>query len=61
MKKTDVLKFFGGGSATAKALGLKRQAVHKWPDIVPLKRALQIESISKGKLKVKLSAYDDLR
>ena len=58
MKKSDVVKFFGGYSATARALGMKnRQAVFKWPEVVPLKKALLIQDITKGKLKVKLEAY----
>lgn len=51
MKKTDVIKHFGGVVQTAKALGIKSQSVSGWPDEVPELRAFQIEKITSGKLK----------
>jgi len=34
MKKKNVIKLFGGTSRVAKAIGIKSQAVSKWPDIL---------------------------
>jgi hypothetical protein len=51
MKKTDVIKFFGSVTATAKALGVKGQAVSMWGEAIPMRRAYQVERLSDGKLK----------
>ena len=51
MKKTDVYKYFGGVSATARALGMTRQGVQRWPNKVPRLTALAIECVSQGALK----------
>lgn len=55
MKKTDVIKHFGGVVETAKALGIKSQSVSGWPEDVPELRAFQIEKITNGELKVDFS------
>lgn len=52
MKKSDVLKFFGGTSKTAKALNITHASISQWGDDVPPLRAYQIERITFGKLKV---------
>ncbi len=53
MKKKDVLKYFGNSVQTAKALGITKQAVHYWPDEIPLGRACEIELLTNGALKAK--------
>ncbi|MCS6126656.1 Cro/Cl family transcriptional regulator [Shewanella baltica] len=52
MKKSDVLKFFGGTAATAAALNIKSPSVSGWGDEVPELRAYQIERLTDGELKV---------
>jgi hypothetical protein len=52
MKKSDVLKFFGGTAATAAALKIKSQSVSGWGEEVPELRAFQIERLTKSKLTV---------
>jgi len=51
MKKADVIAYFGSISNVADALKLSFQAVHQWPETVPLLRAYQIERLTLGKLK----------
>lgn len=57
MEKKAVLKYFGGVVATAKALGIKHQAVSQWTDPIPEGSAYKVQVVSKGKLKVDPSAY----
>lgn len=56
MKKQDAIKHFGSQSELARALGINKQAVHQWPDDIPIGRAYQIEVITNGKLKVETKA-----
>lgn len=42
MKKSEAIKKFGSQAKLAKALGISRQAVHKWPDEIPKMRMYQI-------------------
>lgn len=51
MKKADVISFFGGVSATARALGLAQPSVTVWRDPLPVLRQLMIERVTKGKLR----------
>lgn len=51
MNKSDVLSYFGGVAATAKALGISHVAVSKWGDTIPQGRAYQIEVLTGGALK----------
>ncbi|GKQ73934.1 hypothetical protein KAM447_04420 [Aeromonas caviae] len=51
MNKSDVLSYFGGTAATAKALGISHVAVSKWGDTIPQGRAYQIEVVTGGALK----------
>lgn len=51
MNKSDVLSYFGGVAATAKALGISHVAVSKWGDTIPQGRAYQIEVLTGGELK----------
>jgi len=57
MLKSDVIRHFGGQGATARALGITKGAVSQWPDIVPRGSAYQIESITRGKLRVEPAVY----
>lgn len=51
MTLKDALKHFGSRNKIAKALGIKRQAVTRWKDGIPLLRQCQIELLTSGKLK----------
>ncbi len=51
MNKSDVLSYFGGVAATAKALGISHVAVSKWGYTIPQGRAYQIEVLTGGALK----------
>ncbi len=37
MTKAQIFRYYGGATATAKAFGLTRAAVHAWPDKLPEK------------------------
>jgi transcriptional regulator with XRE-family HTH domain len=59
MLKSVVLRHFGGnGAQVARALGIGRQAVQKWPRRVPLLSALRLERVTAGVLKVDWADYD---
>jgi len=50
MKKQDAIEHFGDAVKLAKALGISKQAVYKWPDVVPEGRQYQLEIVTQGKL-----------
>jgi transcriptional repressor of cell division inhibition gene dicB len=51
MDKQEVIKYFGGVSKTAAAVGVTRAAVSKWSARIPWARAMQIERITNGGLR----------
>ncbi len=57
MRKADAVKFYGTAYKLAAALGVSRQAVYTWGDLVPISRAYDIERLSQGALKVKPRLY----
>ncbi len=57
MKTKQAVKVYGSEVAVARLLGVSRQAVNKWNGIIPLKRALTLERLSGGRLKLHLSDY----
>jgi DNA-binding transcriptional regulator YdaS (Cro superfamily) len=52
MKKKDAVKYFGGVSKLAAALGILHSAVSQWGEDIPQRRAFEIERITEGALKV---------
>ena len=60
MKKKEVIDYFGSQSATAKALGITRQAVNQWPEMVPPAIAEAIERLSNGALKLRHELYQEI-
>lgn len=56
MRKKTVLNYYSQ-TEVANMLKISKQAVHKWPDIVPIKQAWKLERASKGKLAMRLSDY----
>ena len=57
MLKKDAIQYFGSLSELARALGIQKSAISRWQKWVPLKRAMQLESISKGQLKCDVNSY----
>lgn len=51
MTKTQAIEHFGNASAVARALKVTRQSVCSWSEEIPLLRQMQIEKLTKGKLK----------
>lgn len=59
MFKADVIAHFENSPvAVARALGITRSAVNQWPELVPLKSALRLQSITEGALRVRMSLYE---
>jgi len=51
MKTETALKHFGGNVALTSILGLSNGAISQWGEFPPGFRQLQLEKLSKGKLK----------
>lgn len=51
MKKSEVIRYFGSQTATAKALKLKQPSVQRWGEKLPPLRQLQIEVLTGGALR----------
>lgn len=52
MKKAHAVKVFGSQAEIARQLGLTRQAVQKWPPIVPYYWQFALQALSGFKLRV---------
>lgn len=52
MRKQDVIEEYGGPAEVARVLGVSKQAVYRWGEIIPERRAARL-----GKLNKKL-VYD---
>ena len=48
MKTKEVIEFFGGTNATARALGITQPAVSQWGEDVPASRQAHIELAMKA-------------
>jgi hypothetical protein len=61
MLTSDVISHFGSPVKTAQALGIGRPAITKWmkSGMVPPLSAARIEVLTNGKLKFKVSEYDN--
>ena len=57
MKTKHAIEHWGNRKRVAEALGLTRQAVYAWGEIVPLEAALALEVRSEGQLKVNPKLY----
>ena len=58
MKKSDAVKHFGSEEALQEALGISRQAIEKWGEVIPLTSAVPLEALTRGKLRVNMSMYE---
>lgn len=64
MRKAEVLSHFRTQQKVAEALTaagfrISQRGVSGWGDKIPLDRAVQIEKVTRGKLKVDLTLYKD--
>lgn len=57
MLKRDVIKFYGGTSQAARAIGISRMAIYQWGEQVPAISALKFSMASAGKLKFDPAKY----
>ncbi len=51
MRTYDAVRFFGGPTALARALGIEPPSIYSWGKTVPPLRQLQLELLTRGKLK----------
>lgn len=51
MKTKEAVEYFGTQQAVADALGIEQPAISLWGEIPPPLRQLQLEILTKGKLK----------
>jgi hypothetical protein len=52
MTTDEAVKLWGGQTRLAKALGITRDAVHKWKQYPPMDKQFQIMVLSGGRLSV---------
>ena len=52
MTTQDAVQFWGGQTRLANALGITRDAVHKWKQYPPMDKQFQIMVLSGGRLSV---------
>lgn len=57
MRKEAVIEHFGSAQAVATALGISRQAVGDWGEIIPEGAAYKLQVITAGKLQVDQANY----
>lgn len=57
MYKRCVIQYFDSAAAVARALGINRASISSWSDVIPEKRALQIERITSGALTYDSALY----
>jgi hypothetical protein len=51
MKTEDAVKYFGTQTRIAELIGITRQAVSAWPEVVPQQWQYHLERLSAGKLR----------
>lgn len=49
MLKSDVITYYGSGVAAGAAIGLSRQAVSAWPDLIPELQARRYHDVTRGR------------
>jgi hypothetical protein len=57
MKKKDVIARYGSNNKTSKVIGLTRQAVDAWGEIIPVDWALKFDKMTNGELKFEKEMY----
>lgn len=51
MRTSEAVAYYGTKAELARALGIARQAITSWGAFVPPRRALELEKLTRGKLK----------
>jgi DNA-binding transcriptional regulator YdaS (Cro superfamily) len=59
MLTEDAIAYFGSKSALARALGIGKAAVSKWPEKVPPLRAAQLQELTERELRFDPSEYSN--
>ena len=57
MKKADVVAYYGSNNKTSKNIGLTRQAVDFWGEIIPITWAVKLDKLTDGELKFEKELY----
>jgi hypothetical protein len=57
MRKTIAIDFFGSPAALARSLGISRQSVHGWKELVPEGKASRLERMTGSRLKYDPTVY----
>jgi len=57
MEKKSVIARFGSNNKTSKFMGISRQAVDRWDDIIPVMAALRLDKMTNGELKFDKELY----
>lgn len=57
MRTSDAIEWFGGKAALAKALDLATPSVYEWGEFPPPLRQIQIEKVTRGKLKAEADVF----
>lgn len=60
MRKEEAINHYGSQSALARALGIAQASVAGWSDYPPDARQLQIQKLTRGKLKAEPGCLDRL-
>ena len=50
MKKQKVIEYFGSANKASKNIGLTRQAVCQWHEVIPVEWALRLDKMTDGAL-----------
>ena len=58
MRKETAVAHFGSDVEVARALKISRQAVSKWPEIVPEGAAYKLQVLTGGRIQVDPACYD---
>jgi DNA-binding transcriptional regulator YdaS (Cro superfamily) len=58
MRLQDAVSYFGSQNKLAAALGMSQGSMSSWDkDRIPLARALQVEKLTRGKIRVDMGKY----
>lgn len=60
MKKSDAIAHFGSKAKFAREIGRAASTVTEYGEVLPLGIAMLVEKLSKGRVQVDYSLYDDL-
>lgn len=58
MYKSEVIRHYGNGAAAGRAIGVTRQAVSAWPELIPELHARRYHEATDGELKFDRTLYE---